>query len=248
MLFRSTADWEPESKGVYIDLLAHQHVNGSLPSDERKLARVARLSPDEFSRIWETIKYKFIIEGDHVVNHRLNQVIEENQQKALKNKINGCFAAKVKMLDLPFKKLNELKKMFDYQLFESVPDEKINDEVYKWVDHLVNQVDNQTDNKYADVNANEDVNKNHSSKKFTPPTIEEFTKYFTENDYSSDLAKTAFNGYDVADWHDSTGKQIRNWKQKCQHVWFKPENKQLNGKQQHPSNEIQFNEPKYRAI
>lgn len=228
-----TADWEPESKGVYIDLLAHQHVNGSLPGDERKLARVARLSPDEFLRIWETIKHKFIIEGDHVVNHRLNQVIEENQQKALKNKINGCFAAKVKMLDLPFKRLNDLKKIFDYQLFESIPDDKIKDEVYKWVDQKVNQVDNQTDNKYADVNANvnEDVNKNLSSKKFIPPTIQEFTKYFTENGYSPELSERAFKGYEVAQWHDSEGKQIKNWKQKCQHVWFRPENKK-NGKPQ----------------
>lgn len=228
-----TADWEPESKGVYIDLLAHQHVNGSLPSDERKLARIARLSLDEFSKIWETIKHKFIIDDNHVVNHRLNQVIGENQQKALKNKIIGCFAAKVKMLNLPPRKLNELKKIFDYQLFVSIPDEKIKDKIYNWVNQMVNQADIQTDNEYADVNANanEDVNKNSSSKKFKPPTIQEFTKYFTENGYSSDLAKTAFNGYDVAEWHDSEGKPVRNWKQKCCHVWFKPGNK-LNGNAQ----------------
>ncbi|MDP2335882.1 MAG: DUF1376 domain-containing protein [Bacteroidota bacterium] len=242
-----TADWDPESKGVYIDLLSHQHVNGSLPSDERKLARVARLSLDEFSRIWETIKYKFIIEGDHVVNHRLNQVIEENQQKALKNKINGCFAAKVKMLDLPFKRLNDLKKMFDYQIFESVSDEKIKDEVYRWVDQMVNQVDNQvdnqTDNNNADVNANanEDVNKNHSSKKFTPPTIDEFTEYFKANGYSPELAGRAFKGYEVAQWHDSEGKQIKNWKQKCQHVWFRPENKSNGSQSKQPD---LFKQPK----
>jgi hypothetical protein len=153
-----TADWEPESKGVYIDLLAHQHVNGLLPNDERKLARVARLSPDEFSKIWETIKHKFIIEGDHVVNHRLNQVIEENQQKALKNKINGCFAAKIKMLNLPLKRLNELKKLFDYQMFVSFSDEEIKDEVYKWVNQMVNHVDDQTDNNNVDVNENVNIN------------------------------------------------------------------------------------------
>ena len=34
-----------------------------------------------------------------------------------------------------------------------------------------------------------------------------------------------WNGYDVADWHDSQGKQIKNWKQKAYQVWFKDENK-----------------------
>lgn len=34
-----------------------------------------------------------------------------------------------------------------------------------------------------------------------------------------------FNYYDVADWHDASGKPVLNWKQKIRAVWDKPENK-----------------------
>ena len=35
----------------------------------------------------------------------------------------------------------------------------------------------------------------------------------------------AFDYYDCADWHDSKGNKVKNWKQKMQAVWFKDENK-----------------------
>lgn len=156
-----TADWEPEAKGVYIDLLAHQHVNGSLPSDMTKLARVARLSPDEFSRIWEDIKHKFDHVDGHVVNHRLNQVVNENHTKALKNKINGCFAAKIKMLNISAKHLLEIKKSFDFEMFTHTPEDEIKDNVYQWVDQMVNQVVHQADNNLLSASASAIViNKN----------------------------------------------------------------------------------------
>jgi hypothetical protein len=61
--------------------------------------------------------------------------------------------------------------------------------------------------------------------KFTPPTILEVEVYFVENGYSKQSGAKAFNYYNVADWKDSNGKQVRNWKQKMQSVWFKDENK-----------------------
>lgn len=50
---------------------------------------------------------------------------------------------------------------------------------------------------------------------------QEVENYFIENGFSKDLAKKFYNGYDVAGWKDSTGKQIKNWKQKAIHQWFK---------------------------
>lgn len=78
------------------------------------------------------------------------------------------------------------------------------------------------------------------SKSFSPPSLDEFKKYFVDNGYSIEIAERSFNGYDVADWHDSEGKRIKNWKQKCQHVWFKPENK-LNG---NPKTKVEIKTPK----
>lgn len=62
--------------------------------------------------------------------------------------------------------------------------------------------------------------------KFIPPTILEVENYFIENNFSKDLAKRAYNFYNIADWKDSKGKKVKNWKQKMQGVWFKEENKE----------------------
>jgi hypothetical protein len=66
--------------------------------------------------------------------------------------------------------------------------------------------------------------KENKVKIFIPPTLEEIIAYFLENGYSEECAKKAYNYYAIADWHDSKGDKIRNWKQKMQAVWFKPEN------------------------
>ena len=60
---------------------------------------------------------------------------------------------------------------------------------------------------------------------FKPPTIDEVKVYFKENEYPETLAEKFFRGYDAAGWKDSEGKPVRSWKQKAQHVWFKPEEK-----------------------
>ena len=61
--------------------------------------------------------------------------------------------------------------------------------------------------------------------KFTPPTLLEVENYFTENGYTKQSGTKAYNYYNIADWKDSNAKQVRNWKQKMQSVWFKDENK-----------------------
>lgn len=86
---------------------------------------------------------------------------------------------------------------------------------------LGNSYDNDNDN----VIVNDNVKKEKVSKKFIPPTVEEFKSYFEENGYSTSVAERAWNGYDVANWHKSNGEAVRNWKQTCQNVWFKDENK-----------------------
>lgn len=57
------------------------------------------------------------------------------------------------------------------------------------------------------------------------PDLDQVKLYFIENGYPEQLAVKAFNYYHVAGWKDSNGKQVRNWKQKMQSVWFKDENK-----------------------
>jgi uncharacterized protein YdaU (DUF1376 family) len=62
----------------------------------------------------------------------------------------------------------------------------------------------------------------------------EIVNYFKENGYKEEVAKRAFNYYNEANWHDASGKKVLNWKQKMQSVWFKPENKIVDKKQDKP--------------
>lgn len=60
---------------------------------------------------------------------------------------------------------------------------------------------------------------------FIPPLEIEVINYFKENGYSESSAKKAFDYYNIAEWSDSRGNKIKNWKQKMISVWFKEENK-----------------------
>jgi hypothetical protein len=61
-------------------------------------------------------------------------------------------------------------------------------------------------------------------KEFVPPSLDDFKNYFSSNGFPEDLAVRAWTGYSEADWHDSKGNKVLNWKQKCQNVWFSEEN------------------------
>ena len=67
--------------------------------------------------------------------------------------------------------------------------------------------------------------KRPSPSPFTPPSLEEWKDYFKAYGMKEDVAVRSFESYKVAEWHDSKGKKILNWKQKVQQVWFKDENK-----------------------
>jgi hypothetical protein len=63
--------------------------------------------------------------------------------------------------------------------------------------------------------------------------IEDIKLYFFENGFSEISAQKFFDYYSIANWKDSKGNKVKNWKQKAQAVWFKDENK------------TQSNEPKF---
>lgn len=73
------------------------------------------------------------------------------------------------------------------------------------------------------INKKEKVKK---SSEFSPPEKEDVIHFFIEKGYSKESAETAFNYYDVAEWHDASGNKVKNWKQKMIAVWFKPDNKE----------------------
>lgn len=74
------------------------------------------------------------------------------------------------------------------------------------------------------TNKNEKKDKNEK-KVYIAPQLFEIEIYFTENGYPKELAKRFFDSYSVANWFDSKGNKVKNWKQKAINVWFKEENK-----------------------
>ena len=70
---------------------------------------------------------------------------------------------------------------------------------------------------------------NHSTKvskkkEFIPPTLEEVKAYCKERKNNVNPQRF-FDHYAVADWKDTNGKPVRNWKQKMISVWEKDDNK-----------------------
>lgn len=62
-------------------------------------------------------------------------------------------------------------------------------------------------------------------KPFCPPTLEEWLDFCREKNLNLEKMRNAYESYGVADWHDSQGNPIRNWKQKILQVWAaKPQN------------------------
>lgn len=57
---------------------------------------------------------------------------------------------------------------------------------------------------------------------FIPPTFDEVLNYCAERNNNVD-AKRFFDSYSVADWKDTNGKPVSNWKQKMIQVWEKKE-------------------------
>ena len=56
------------------------------------------------------------------------------------------------------------------------------------------------------------------------PSLSEVEDYFLEKGSTIQKAKQAFDYYEVADWHDSKGKPVKNWKQKMLAVWINNSN------------------------
>lgn len=62
-------------------------------------------------------------------------------------------------------------------------------------------------------------------KSFCPPTLEEWMDFCREKNLNLEKMRNAYEGYVAADWHDTQGSPIRNWKQKILMVWAsRPDN------------------------
>jgi uncharacterized phage protein (TIGR02220 family) len=147
-----TAEYMPDEKGIYIDLLCYQHQKGSLPNDIKRLSRLVRLSEDEFIKIWDIISEKFEQIDDRLVNQKLNRVMTERSIKGKKNTITGTFAALLRKSNLSKKDYNYVRSCFNVSDFEHLERERITERLTEWYKECLKSIAN------ANANANEDNN------------------------------------------------------------------------------------------
>lgn len=138
---QGTSQLMPDEKGVYIDLLCHQHQEGSLPVDTRRLSRMVGLQEAEFLPIWDTIKHKFVkTVDDRLVNQKLTNVMTERSTKSLTNKISGEFAALIRLSDLTQEEKEKIKKQFHGSDFSDIPAENLREKITKWFNQKAKSV------------------------------------------------------------------------------------------------------------
>lgn len=121
-----TAKLYPEEKGVFIDLLCHQHREGAITNDPVRLARTVGLTVDQFQPIWSTVRLLFEErEGNLLVNLWLEEKTTNRSTDRSTNShvrsILSRFAVLVrKAKGAPVEIIEQIKKEFnvvDYQQF-----------------------------------------------------------------------------------------------------------------------------------
>ena len=79
----STSHLSTEEHGAYLLLLMHYWKTGKpLPDDDKKLANIARLSPDDWLNIKQTISEFFVIDNGEWSQQRL----ERDRERAIHNR------------------------------------------------------------------------------------------------------------------------------------------------------------------
>lgn len=133
---QGTSQMMPDEKGVYIDLLSHQHQDGDIPSDTKRLARMVGLSEEEFLRIWEVVRKKFVPVNrtvNRLVNLRLTEIVLEREGIIKQNNILSALAVFIKNCGADQKTKDDIKKTFRVNDFLNLPLENIQKTVTEWL-------------------------------------------------------------------------------------------------------------------
>ncbi len=88
-----------EQVGAYLLLLmAMWNAGGSLPNDERKLARVTRMSVKKWRAVAPDLMAFFIVDGDAVRHNRLTKELQKSEGKSQSRAASGAKGGKAKAL------------------------------------------------------------------------------------------------------------------------------------------------------
>ena len=87
-------DWTVDEVGIYLRLLLSEWVNGELPNDEKRLARIAGCSYQKFKKRWFKVECKFEIKNNGFLINKRMEIEREKQDnyrklQAEKGKLGG---------------------------------------------------------------------------------------------------------------------------------------------------------------
>jgi len=223
----ATAEMDADCRGWYLNLILHQFDKGSLPNDMEKLAVLAGVKFSEYQRFEQVFK----------------QVLEQRFEANKEGRLENNYAKKIIQGREQFKDKRAksgtigyiIKSALEFDFTTQDFIEHIKPIIYEWSEEQLNQAKDkqmlkqmleQVFKLYINGNGNGNKGKNKGENKNVKRTIENAIAYFNENGYTKEGAEKFFNYYDIAGWKDSNGKEVKNWKQKAQAIWFKDEYKQ----------------------
>ena len=79
---RVTSGWSLEERGALLMLEIAQWENGYLPTDPIRLARIAQIDSETFSRVWPIVSAQFVQMGPGLINEALAELREKSQSRA----------------------------------------------------------------------------------------------------------------------------------------------------------------------
>lgn len=184
------------------------------------------------SAVWETIKASIDCETQHKKetseNHRKSANCRWHKTKELSEQPAPEIQTEVidPEIIVPENKFISLTDNFEVRTALGNPDSAISvflktgaryDELSKAECEFVDRAD--VREKCAWHKEIQAATKEIKKKPFTPPTIEEWLDFCREKNLNLDKMRNAYDGYVAANWHDTKGNPIRNWKQKILMVW-----------------------------
>ena len=163
-----TASWDNEEVGVYFRLLMYQWVNGTIPDDIGRLAKITRIGQKRFEKSWRIVSSKFQNNGNNeLINVRMERTRQkqDNYRKSQSDSGKRGVEKKKKEGIYPFNKLSD-------------PSSDPSSE-------------NQAFQSSSSISSSK-KKKKIKGKSFIPPTEKDVVNYFHENGYRIDAAKQPF--------------------------------------------------------
>ena len=157
-----TAEFEADEKGIYADLLAHQHANGSLPIDEKKLAKICRVELNFFLPRWKNIEHKFIEIDGRLFDAHLTEVVKERAAYTEQQRIIAMYGQKLKGLNVAKDNKEEIRKLFKVELFKGLSKTQLNMALDDWFSERLAERSASLENENEDGNEDKIINKGES--------------------------------------------------------------------------------------